>query len=199
MTIDPDRWEPMDTQERRLVFESFAAYRSARLELLGRIGCASNRDPLAEFSEWLVGEIVGGKLAGSRVQKGYDVIGPDGERIQVKYLANPEGRWDNGHCVQFTEDMDYYAVVFFEHLRVTTVLIFRRESLFEVCQELKKRHPNQETILQITPANFRRLLSESEQFSRFGVRVFISGEDGWFDSPGGEARWLKGGVDGGSL
>jgi hypothetical protein len=65
-------------------------YRTARLAFLNVLGVAiSNRDPLAEFSERLVAALPGGSVADSRTQKGYDVVAPQGERIQVKFLANP--------------------------------------------------------------------------------------------------------------
>jgi hypothetical protein len=47
--------------------------------------------------------------------------------------------------------VDRYALVMYEALEPTCVLIFARESPTAVCQRLGKRHPNQDTTLQITP------------------------------------------------
>ena len=149
----------------------FRAYSEARRQFLRTLGCnESCRDPLSEFAERLVCQQLGGTLANSRVQKGYDLTTTDGRRVQVKYLANPTGGWRNEHPVIFSDDMDDYAVVFFEGLDVRAILIFQRETLGEVCATLKKRHPNQERVLLLTQANFITLVSRSEEFERFGVR-----------------------------
>ncbi|TDA69365.1 MAG: hypothetical protein D9V47_05535 [Clostridia bacterium] len=94
--------EKLNTDAGSLI-KYFQEYWRARLALLERLGCPhSNRDPLAEFSERLVASLLGGRLAESRVEKGYDVLRPDSGRVQVKYLANPDGTWVNGHTVRFT-------------------------------------------------------------------------------------------------
>src|SRR5687767_5040124 len=92
---------------------AYSAYRDARILLLRELEClASNRDPLAEFSERLVAKMLGGELAGSRVQAGYDLVTPTGQRVQVKYLANPAAAWVNEHHVHFGHpDCDVYALV----------------------------------------------------------------------------------------
>src|SRR6266446_4507418 len=90
----------------------FRAYSEARRQFLRTIGCDDScRDPLSEFAERLVCQQLGGALADSRVQKGYDLITADERRVQVKYLANPVGAWRNGHAVILSEEMDDYAVV----------------------------------------------------------------------------------------
>src|SRR4051812_43189234 len=77
-------------------------YRRGRQLLLNAMGCAdSNRDPFAEFGERLVAALLDGELASSRVQKGWDLIAADGDRVQVRYLANPANMWVNEHLVEF--------------------------------------------------------------------------------------------------
>lgn len=152
----------------------FRAYSEARRQFLRTLGCdESCRDPLSEFAERLVCQQLGGTLANSRVQKGYDLTTPDGRRVQVKYLANPAGGWRNEHPVIFSEDMDDYAVVFFEGLDVRVIIVFQRETLGEVCAALRKRHPNQERVLLLTQANLNTLVGRAEEFEQFGVRCFI--------------------------
>ena len=36
---------------------------------------------------------------------------PDGRRVQVRYLANPDGTWVNGHLVQSLPEVEGYALV----------------------------------------------------------------------------------------
>ncbi len=149
------------------------ANRAARLQLLQALGCpASNRDPLAELSERLVARLVGGQLADSPVQKGYDVIGADGDKIQVTFLANPAGAWINEHHVKFTPDMDRYVVVFFDHLEPTFAIDFPKEGLAQVCQRLGKRHPNQDATLQLTRRNTKMIRQQREEFEKLGVCVY---------------------------
>lgn len=154
------------------LLKAFAAYRAARLKFLHQIGRpTSNRDPLAEFSECLVALLLGGTLAGSPVQKDYDVIGPDGQRIQVKYLANPRGYWVNEHHVQFHGEMDAYAIVLFEELEPTHVIVFQREGLEEVGRRLGKRHSNQSSSLRLTRRNVHTILENTSEFEQLRVKV----------------------------
>jgi hypothetical protein len=55
------------------VFAVYQRYIDARNALLDELKLKrlSNRDPLAEFSEWLVAALVDGVLADSPVQKGW--------------------------------------------------------------------------------------------------------------------------------
>lgn len=55
------------------------------------------------------------------------------------------------------------------------VLIFDRTTLVQVCQRLGKRHPNQDTTLQLTRRNINQLLAERTAFDRLGVKVFPEG------------------------
>lgn len=161
--------------------EAFTSYARGRQQLLDAIGVGvSNRDPLSEFSEHLIAVLLDGQLATNRVQRGWDLTTPSGRRVQVKYLANPGGgaAWINGIAISFgsgPDEADDFAVVFFEALLPVSVVVFAREQLLEVCVRLKKRHPNQEQTLQLTQANYQRLLAERDAFAPLGVRVFDLG------------------------
>ena len=152
----------------------YRAYSEARRQFLRTLGCDDScRDPLSEFAERLVNQQLGGTLATSRVQKGYDLVTPDGRRVQVKYLANPSGIWRNGHAVVFSGETDDYAVVFFEGFDVRAIILFRRESLAGVCAALKKRHPDQERVLQLGQANFNKIVGNPGAFEEYGVTCFL--------------------------
>jgi len=168
---------PTPLTKTALLTQAMATYGAARREFLVALGIpASNRDPLAEFSERLVAELVGGRLADSRVAKGYDVVDPDGRKIQVRYLANPEGAWVNEHLVTFDDDLDFYALVIVEALEPTAVTCFARHTLAQVCAQLGKRHPQQERTLQLTRVNAKALLVDRAQFAPLGVRVWRAPE-----------------------
>ena len=132
----------------------------------------SCRDPLTEFSEWAVCKLLQGTPAESRVQRGYDLTAPDGRHVEVRSLSNPAGGWRNEHTVNFINARDDYALVFFEGLHLQTILVFPRETITEVCKKLKKRHGNQETALQLTCANYRKILEDLEGFASVGVRSY---------------------------
>jgi len=155
-----------------LLISAFREYSVARIAFLEKLGClVSNRDPLAEFSEQLVASMTGSSLAPSRVQPGYDIIGAEGEKIQVKYLANPGEKWINEHRIEFNVNIDFYALVFFENLQLTAILMFSRAGIEGVCRALNKRHPDQHISLQLTQRNFRQILDSAELFQMHGVRV----------------------------
>jgi len=148
-------------------------YRDARRRFLTTIGCeGSNRDPFAEFSERLAHALLGGTLAESRTQKGWDFRDPDGRRVQVRYLANPEGRWVNEHLVDFRGDgCDRYALVVFEGLNVRSMLVFDAHRLAAVGSALGKRHPDQDRMLALTQANYRSLCADPDRYAPLGVQV----------------------------
>jgi hypothetical protein len=155
-----------------LLIRAFEKYSVARTAFLNELGCpGSNRDPLAEFSERLVAALVNGHLTESRVQPDYDVIGPSGEKIQVKYLANPGNKWINEHEIKFSLNMDSYALVFFENLQLVAILMFSRAGIESVCRSLNKRHRNQHDSLQLTQRNFQQILDNAEGFQPHGVHI----------------------------
>ena len=160
-------------QELRDAFERYARGRAELLEAIGVT--SSNRDPLAEFSERLIAALLGGSLATNRVQPGWDVQA--GERqVQVKYLANGPDAWVNEHHIQVTSEMHDYAIVFFEALLPVTAIVFSCDRLLEIGAALRKKHPNQNTTLQLTRTNYLQLLAERERFAQLGVRLFDLGE-----------------------
>lgn len=152
------------------------AYREGRRDFLRALGCGeSNRDPLAEFAEQVVAALLGGQLATSRVQKGWDVATLAGDHVQVRYLTNPAGEWVNGHLVDFSGDCDRYALVVFEALDPKALIVFSRGQLGGVCAALGKRHGNQQSTLQLTQANYLRLVADPVGFAALGVEVIPLG------------------------
>jgi len=144
--------------------------------LLSYINCANScRDPFAEFSEYIVAQLLNSELAESRVQKGYDLIrhkGCDERKVQVKYLANPTKKWINEHHIKFEGNCDDYAIVIITAFKIEAVIIFKKETIGEVCKLLRKRHPNQEKSLQFTRRNFDYILNNVFRFKELGVEVF---------------------------
>ena len=155
----------------------FQAYASARVSFLSQLQQdKSCRDPLAEFSEVLVAILLGAKWATSRVQKGYDLIRPNGRRVQVKYLANPSTGWINWHTVYFTDNNEDYALAVFVAFQLQSVLVFPCESIGQVCKCLGKRHPHQDTALQFTERNHKDILADPLRYKALGVEIFQFGE-----------------------
>jgi hypothetical protein len=156
------------------VLSVYQQYVDARNALLSELHLKSNRDPLSEFSEWLVAALVKGKLAESRVQKGWDVLAPGDIKIQVKYLANPADQWINEHEIQITELMNFYAIVFFEALLPKSVIIFPAHNLAAVGRALNKRHGKLVTYLSFTRANYRQILNNVSLFKTLDVSVYVA-------------------------
>lgn len=162
----------------RVPSEAFRKYRLARKLLLEELDRSdSNRDPLSELSEIIASAKLGAKRVDNRVQKGYDLIGPDGEHIEVKYVANPieNGRivWKNWHEVRFDkEERDKYALVVYVDLNPTAMFVFSKGQIQEVCKRLGKRHRNQEWMLEFVQSDYKKLLEHKEQFRELGVQVF---------------------------
>ncbi len=128
---------------------------------------------MAEFSERHVARLLDGTLATNRVQPGYDLTAPTGERVQVKYLPNPAAGWINEHHVRFGHpDCDSYALVFLEDLLPIAVIVFPRSKIAEVCSALGKRHSFRHVSLQLTRRNFLQILDEERRFEHLGVQVF---------------------------
>jgi hypothetical protein len=132
----------------------------------------SNRDPLAEFAEAFVATLVGGSLATSRVQAGWDFETPDGSRYQVKYLANTTDSGVNEHCVRSMPGVDWYALVLIEDFTVAGVVAFPPD-LTSVCAALGKRHPRQDVELQFTRVNWLAIRDDPQRFRALGVQVWL--------------------------
>ena len=144
------------------LLEALSLYRAARHALLTKVGVPlSNRDPLAEFAEVLVATLVGGTLATSRVQAGWDLETPDGTRYQVKYLANAIDSGVNEHCIRSRPGVDWYALVMIEDFTVAGVVAFPPD-LTHVCAALGKKHPRQDdecSLLGLTGLPFATIQS----------------------------------------
>jgi hypothetical protein len=155
------------------LLEALRLYRSARDEFLTALGCSgSNRDPFSEFAERVALAAIGGTLAASRTQKGWDFEDLAGRRVQVRYLANPIGPWVNGHVVDFRGGgCDRYALVFFEGLDAKTLVVFDHTRMADVGRALGKRHPDQENTLQMGQANYRAILINPDRFRDVGVQI----------------------------
>jgi len=155
------------------LLSQFQIYSKSRSQFLEQINLSKScRDPLAEFSEVLVGKILNATLADSRVQKGYDLIKPNQRLVQVKYLCNPSRNWINEHPIKFPDTVDEYALVIFVSLQLESVLVFQRETLSQVCSLLAKAHPNQDTTLQFTRRNYETILSKKSKFEKLGLEVY---------------------------
>lgn len=131
---------------------------------------------MAEFAERLVEGLVSGTHAPSRVQKDWDIEGPDGEKIQVKYLANTgssAGTWVNEHPLVAPVQADSYALVVYEDLKPVAVVKFTLSRLAEVCARLGKRHGQQDKTLQLTRLNYLTFIENREEFENLGVRVWF--------------------------
>jgi hypothetical protein len=161
-----------DLSRVQAAYKRYVEARNALLEEL-QLKRRSNRDPLAEFSEWLIAALVGGTLADSPVQPGWDVLTPDNEKIQVKYLANPADSWVNEHCVQVSSLMDSYAIVIFEALLPQAIIVFPARNLAAVGVKLGKRHGNLDTTLQFTRANYHQIRKDPAGFKALGVHLYL--------------------------
>ena len=157
------------------LLRSWSAYRNARVSLLGTMNLSQScRDPLSEFAEQLVAHLVGGTLAGNRVQKGWDVREKNGDTIQVKYLANASsGGWVNWHTVEPTEHQDGWALVIYIDLSPVAVYIFPSGDLSLICEALGKRHGNQAATLQFTKTNHEAISGDAQKYEALGMRVFL--------------------------
>jgi hypothetical protein len=82
-------------------------------------------------------------VAPSPVQAAWDVQLTDGQKIQVKYLANTTpaaGAWVNEHVVRSAPGVDWYALVIIEGFQVSGVAAFPA-ALAPICHALGKSTP----------------------------------------------------------
>jgi len=163
-----------DPQRARELLDALEVYQPARQAFLGTLRLpASNRDPLAEFSEQLVCALLAGSLAASRVQPGHDLTLSDDRRVQVRYLANPGGTWVNEHLVHRIPGVHLYALVIFEAFAVVGVLVFPTDGLAPICTALGKQHPHQQEQLQFTRRNWHTIRDDPTRFENLGMRVWL--------------------------
>lgn len=159
------------------LLSQFQIYSEVRGKFLEQLNLSKScRDPLAEFSEILVSKTLNAMLVASRVQKSYDLIRSNKRLVQVKYLLNPSRAWVNEHHVTFPETVNEYALVIYISLKLESIIVFKRETLGQVCKRLGKKHPNQEHTLQFTKRNYETILSEEVEFEKLGVEVYRFGD-----------------------
>lgn len=164
---------PENATRVRQLSTALDSYRTARQHILATLALdISNRDPLAEWSEHFVAALTGGDLAPSRVQARYDLVIPDGLRVQVRYLANPKGAWINEHLILTPPGVNRYALVLFEAFEPIGALMFPAE-LAAIGQALAKRHGNQESSLQFTRRNWLKIRDDPSRFRALGVQVWL--------------------------
>ncbi|KGM11696.1 hypothetical protein N868_07825 [Cellulomonas carbonis T26] len=158
------------------LLSALAEYRSARRRLLDLLGLtASNRDPVPELAEHLVAGLLGGQIAASRVQAGWDVMTADGT-VQVRTLSNTDtDRWVNEHVVRSVAGVDRYALVILEDLTVSAVLVFPGD-LTRVGTLLGKRHGDQAATLQLTRQDFIHLMADRAGAATAGVQIWTPSE-----------------------
>jgi len=161
-------------QPAKIDVTTLRAYAEARRQFLSSFGRGDScRDPLTEFSEHVVQTLLDATRAKSRVQKGYDLIRPNGRFVEVRSLSNPTAAWErNEHAVVLSDTHHDYALVVFEEFLVRAVLVFPRETLADVCLLLKKRHGDTHRQLQFTRVNFETILANKPEFEQLGVLVF---------------------------
>jgi hypothetical protein len=149
------------------------AYSEARRQFLKSFGkVESCRDPFAEFSEHVVQTLLNATRAKSRVQKGFDLVRPNGRFVEVRSLSNSTAAWVNGHRVDLKATHDDYALVIFEEFRIRAVIVFPKETLADVNLLLKKRHGDLHKRLDFYRANLETILANKPEFERLGVLIF---------------------------
>ncbi len=161
-----------DLSRIQTVYQKYVDARNALLNELN-LKRRSNRDPLSEFSEWLVKELVEGTLAENPVQKAWDIQTLNGDTYQVKYLANSADKWVNVHPILVNEMMNYYTLVIFESLLPQAVIIFPVQNLALIGKELRKKHLNLDISLQFTQSNYNQIISNPALFKNLGVRLYL--------------------------
>ncbi len=97
-------------------------------ELADRDVIRTNNNPLGDIAELVVASHFGGKR-GSFSQAGWDVITPEGKKVQVKALREVPGK----KRTNFSPIHDFVVLVIFdEHFRVTQALRLNRELIEEL-------------------------------------------------------------------
>lgn len=95
--------------------ELLALSRRILKELQRREVVRSGNAPAGDYAELLVREAVGGRLA-RNAQRSWDVLGPTGERIQVKarVVTNPQARSERQLSVFPSWEFDAAVIVLFD-------------------------------------------------------------------------------------
>ena len=167
LSIGTNVLRPINIAQFEELLESLEMYTSERRRFLKSINWPeSNRDPFSVASELLVLHLLGGKLAENQVQKGWDLIDENNNKVQIKYLANTREKWVNGHDVKFPDGVDFFALVVFEHHAPQSVLVFNRAHIELLCRVLNKRHANQHSGIQLTQTNYQTIMNDVENLER---------------------------------
>ena len=162
---------PADIPAGQSPLNLFNGYVSARQSLLSAIGRGkSNRDPLAEWTEWLAENVMHGTRASNPVQADYDIELADGTRVQTKYLANPSrGDWINWRYIAFSDNsealhVDLYALLVVLDLRPAHLLVFHRNELAKLYDKLGKRHAGRGDRINFTKRDYHTILCRQVEF-----------------------------------
>ena len=150
-------------------------YRMARTVFLRKLNAFnSQREPRSELAEHLVAAEIDGLLSADRNQPNWDVLGPNGERVQVKTLSNATSNFmTNLIVLPFKGECTHCALLIFGAHWLQTMIIFPRKSLPELRTRFRKRHGNEETELHITQVNLRDVEENPDEFKSLGVQVKI--------------------------
>ena len=92
-----------------------------------------------DLAELLVAAAIGGRRAKSNVQRGYDLLGPDGNRWQVKALVTRPGNTRTSVGFLTPGGFDVLAIVLFAE-DMTSVQAWRMPA--EVVADYAKWHPD---------------------------------------------------------
>lgn len=111
--------------ESRPTFELLAEWASVMRELKRRGVIRTNNNPVGDIAEAIVAAHVGGQR-GSFSQRGWDVLTPEGERIQVKAMRQT-GRRRNLSPIRDSDYDSVIVVVFDEDFQITEGLKVSRE------------------------------------------------------------------------
>jgi hypothetical protein len=150
-------------------FDEYVTCRNRYLRTLNL--SSSNRDPGYEFAEHFIAAIVGGKLADSRVQSGWDVMRPDRRTIQVRTLWNTHvNTWLNEHTIKFPQSADEYVLVIFLNHKPRWIVAMDRSAM-PVLRTLLKKTNKAKSEITLTASNLKAMCDRPQDFEDIGVRV----------------------------
>ncbi len=117
---------PYDPSEKQTA-ELLGDWATIMNELATRDVIRTNNNPLGDIAELVVASHFGGKR-GSFSQPGWDVITPDGEKVQVKSLREVPGKRRTNFSPISDDDYDFVVLVIFdESFQVTRGLRLGRD------------------------------------------------------------------------
>jgi hypothetical protein len=130
-------------------------YARARQALLAEGIVRSFKSPEADFSEWLIAVLFGGRLPSSKSNRGYDVVTSD-KRIQVKSIAKASDN-KNGYIIDDQKDRGnnpktgatHYAFVLFDELIPDSVFLVPEDFVRNFRKKQIKRSDLEKTNFKI--------------------------------------------------